>query len=89
MDLVSAGPRGAVVVGKSAGSPIRVVPEGCYSSREVQAVGELVSEGRLWSCGGGEDDLLLQGRQMLRVHPMPVAGETIVVLLSMRWWWKA
>ena len=85
MDLVSAGPRGAVIVEKSAGCPIRGVRVGCYSSREVQAVGELVSEGRLWSCGGGEDDLLLQGRQVLRLHPMPVAGETVVVLLSMRW----
>ena len=77
-------------MGKSAGCPIRDVQEGCYSSREVREVGELVvSEGRRWSCEGGEDDLLLQGRRALRLHPMPVAGETVVVLMSLCWLWKA
>ena len=90
MDLKSAGPRGAVVVGKSAGCPIRGVRAGCYSSREVRGVGELeVSAGRRWSCGGGEVDLLLQARRALRLLPVPVAGETVAVLVSLCWLWKA
>ena len=74
MDLVSAGPRGAVVVGESAGRPVQVVGVGvgCYSS-ESQEVGTGVGDvsGRRWSCGGEVVDLVLQARRALRLLPLP------------------
>ena len=83
MDLVSAGPRGAVIVEKSAGYPIRGVRAGCCSSQEVRGVGELVVSAGRWSCGSGEDGLLLQARRALRLLPVPVAGETVAMLVSL------